>query len=233
MDAFAQEIGSGLRDHFSVKTNAVMLHQLRLRASHGDAFLADWLRAALGLAGLDDAIPLFTLNGAQISFFATLISITLYVGVSLLTCRQDYPINKMLHRDEPPSGPDGRPVIIKKPWTFARIVGIDENFSRGDKWITGSLFLWSVGWFGVMLIGTAWNLLGQTGWVPWIKPWTNDAWLGFWHVTAIGLPILVTVVTGLWFSWGGIHDIRALFRSLRVYRIDDSDNGTVRDHKPF
>lgn len=199
----------------------------------GDTFLADWLRGSLGLVGQGDLIPAFTLNGMQISFFATLIAIALYVGVSLLTCRQDYPLNKMLHRDELPVGPDGKPLVSKRPWTFARIVGIDQRFSRGDKWITGTLFVWAVGWFTVMLLGSAWNLLGQSGLVPWIRPWSNQAWLGFWHLTAIGLPILITVITGLWFTWGGIHDIRALFRSLKTYQIDDSDNGTVKEHKPF
>ena len=29
------------------------------------------------------------------------------------------------------------------------------------------------------------------------------------------------------------HDIRALFRSLKAYKVDDTDNGTVRDHKPY
>jgi solute:Na+ symporter, SSS family len=161
------------------------------------------------------------------------ISIALYVGVSLLTCRQDYPINKMLHRDELPLDASGNPVIVKKPWSFARIIGVNQDFSRGDKWITGSLFVWSVGWFCVMILGISWNLLGQFGLVSWIKPWTNEAWLGFWHVTAIGLPILITIINGLWFTWGGVHDIRALFRSLKTYKIDDSDNGTVKDHKPY
>ncbi|MDF3059442.1 MAG: sodium:proline symporter, partial [Rariglobus sp.] len=72
-----------------------------------------------------------------------------------------------------------------------------------------------------------------SGLVSWIKPWTNSVWLGFWHVTAIGLPMLITVVTGLWFTWGGIHDIRALFRSLKSYQVDATDNGTVKDHKPY
>jgi solute:Na+ symporter, SSS family len=194
----------------------------------GDAFLADSLRVVFG-----DAIPSFALNGVQISFFATLVSIVLYIVVSLATCREDYPIRKMLHRDEYPVDADGRPVIPKKTWTFARVIGVDKDFTRGDKWIAGSLFVWSVLWFSVMLLGTAWNLLGHSGAVSWIKPWSNSAWLGFWHVTAIGLPILITVITGLWFTWGGIHDIRALFRSLKTYQIDDSDNGTVKKHKPF
>jgi len=199
----------------------------------GDTFLSDWTRGLFGLFGFENAIPLFTLNGVQISFFATLIAIALYIGVSLATCRQDYPINKMLHREELPLDANGNPILPKKKWTFARVIGVDKDFTRGDKWITGSLFVWSVGWFSVMLIGTAWNLLGHSGIVSWIKPWTNSNWLSFWHVTAIGLPMLITVVTGLWFTWGGIHDIRALFRSLKTYKIDNSDNGTVKEHKPY
>lgn len=199
----------------------------------GDTFLSDWTHSACSLAGWENAIPPFELNGMQISFFATLISIALYVGVSLATCRQDYPINQMLHRKEPSREDEARPVVVKRPWTFARLIGVDAHFTRGDKWITGSLFVWAVGWFSVMIMGTVWNLLGQSGLISWIKPWSNSAWLGFWHVTAIGLPILITLVTSLWFTWGGIHDIRALFRSLKTYRIDDSDNGTVKEHKPY
>lgn len=199
----------------------------------GDTFLSDWTRGLFGLFGFENAIPLFTLNGVQISFFATLIAIALYIGVSLVTCRQDYPLNKMLHREEFPLDANGKSVLPKQKWTFARVIGVDKDFTRGDKWITGSLFVWSVGWFSVMLIGTGWNLLGHSGLVSWIKPWSNSNWLSFWHVTAIGLPMLITVVTGLWFTWGGIHDIRALFRSLRTYKIDNSDNGTVKDHKPY
>jgi solute:Na+ symporter, SSS family len=197
----------------------------------GDAVFSNMLNWTLGQLGMN-ALPLFSINGVQIYFFAALTAITLYIVVSLLTCRQDYPIRKMLHRDEYPLDAHGRAIIPKKPWTFGRLVGVDENFTTGDKWITGSLFVWSVGWFGVMLLGTGWNLLGQSGLVSWIKPWSGDAWLGFWHITSIGLPILITLVTGLWFTWGGIHDIRALFRSLKTYKIDDTDNGTVKDHKP-
>jgi SSS family solute:Na+ symporter len=198
----------------------------------GDGIFSIALNWLLTQAGAPE-LPAFNLNGAQISFFASLIAVSLYVGVSLCTCRQDYPIRKMLHREEYPVDERGRPIIPKTPWTFARIIGVDKDFTRGDKWIAGSLFVWVVGWFLVMIFGTAWNLIGESGLVPWIHPWSNDAWLGFWHVTAIGLPILITVITGLWFTWGGIHDIRALFRSLKSYKIDDSDNGTVKEHKPY
>lgn len=191
----------------------------------------DFLSRALQSLGLP--VPDFTLNGSQISFFTTLIAIALYIGVSLLTCRQDFPINKMLHRDELPLDSDGRPIIPKRPWTLGRIIGFDDNFTKGDKWVAGGLFAWSILWLFVMLIGSAWNIIGHAGWLPWLKPWSNDNWLSYWHVTAIGLAIVMTVVTGIWFTWGGIRDIRALFRSLKTYKVDDSDNGTVKQHKPY
>ncbi|RRJ95945.1 sodium:proline symporter [Opitutaceae bacterium TAV4] len=190
------------------------------------------INRVLSATGLPE-LPEFGLNGTQISFLATLVAIALYAGVSLATCRRDYPINKMLHRDESPLDADGKPIVPRRPWSFARIVGVDEHFTTGDKWISGSLFVWSVSWFGVMALGSLWNVIGLSGRVPWIKPWSNDAWLGFWHVAAIGLPCVITVVTGIWFTWGGLHDIRALFRSLRGYKIDNSDNGTVEKHKPW
>lgn len=191
----------------------------------------DFLSRALQSVGV--SVPSFTLNGAQISFFSTLICIALYIGVSLLTCRKDFPLNKMLHRDELPLDASGRPIVPTRPWTLSRIMGVDENFTRGDKWIAGGLMLWTVVWFAVIILGTAWNLVGQWGWIPWIKPWSNDFWLAYWHVKAIGLPIMFTVVTGLWFTWGGVHDIRKLFRDLSGYKVDDSDNGTVEQHKPW
>ena len=199
----------------------------------GDSFLSDWGRSLFGLVGLKNLVPVFTLNGMQISFFATLTAITLYIVVSLLTCRQDYPIRKMLHRDEYPTDANGRPIIPKLPWTLSRIIGINNEFTRGDKWIAGSLWVWTLMWFSIMIVGTAWNLIGQSGMVSWIKPWSNSGWLGFWNVTTLGMPIVITIITGIWFTWGGVRDIRALFRSLETYKIDDSDNGTVKEHKPY
>lgn len=191
----------------------------------------DFLSSGLQAVGLP--VPDFELNGIQISFFTTLIAIALYAGVSLLTCRQDFPLNKMLHRDELPRDAEGNIILPKRPWTLERIVGVDENFTTGDKWIAGGLLGWSLLWLFIMLTGSLWNVVGQAGWVPWIKPWSNEVWLSYWHVTSIGLAILMTVVTSLWFTWGGVRDIRALFRSLEGYKVDDSDNGTVKEHKPY
>ncbi|HSI06989.1 MAG TPA: sodium:proline symporter [Rariglobus sp.] len=204
----------------------------------GPAFLSDWLRAAVNLVGAPELVPVFTVNGMQISVFSTLLAIALYTGVSLLTCRADFPLDQMLHRDLPPpkdalaTTATPAPVPAKKRWSLAGIIGVDKEFTRSDRWIAGGLFGWSVAWMLVMLVGTGWHFVGVSGAVPWIHPWSNDTWLRFWHFTSFALPIMLTVVTGIWFTWGGIRDIRRLFRSLKTYQIDNSDNGTVPKHPP-
>ena len=194
----------------------------------GNTFLSDWLNSAFSAFGADSVIPAFTLNGMQISFFATLFAITAYVTTSLLTNRADFPLNKMLHRDE------AAKVVTpaQSRWSLTRILGINSDFTRTDRWIAGGLFGWSVAWFLVLVVGSAWHAIGVSGAISWIKPWDNSTWLSFWHFTSFALPIFLTLVTGVWFTWGGLRDIRRLFVALRTTKVDESDNGTVQDHKP-
>jgi SSS family solute:Na+ symporter len=39
------------------------------------------------------------------------------------------------------------------------------------------------------------------------------------------------VVTGIWFTWGGLRDMRRLFSRLRTQRINALDDGTVIGHR--
>jgi SSS family solute:Na+ symporter len=38
---------------------------------------------------------------------------------------------------------------------------------------------------------------------------------------------VIGVVTSVWFTWGGVRDLRRLFRSLRSVKRDALDDGTV------
>ena len=168
----------------------------------------------------------FPLNGQEISFYATLIAITTYVIVSLLTCKEDYNIDRMLHRGEyaaiaPLLGETIEPAPHRKV-KWGKLIGFDEDFTLGDKWTTGSLFAWSMWWFTVLIVGTIWN---------WIAPWPIEWWSAYWQVVGIGLPILLAVVTGVWFTWGGVLDIRDLFQALSREKVNELDDGTVVDHQ--
>jgi len=124
----------------------------------------------------------FPLNGVWISFIATMSAIAIYVIVSLLSKKPDFDIDHMLHRGEhgwrwPFSGSE---ILssLKRKLTWGTIIGFDENFSLGDKWIAGGLFGWSFLWFLVMAFGTIWNLAA---------PWPAQVWSTFWHIAGVGI----------------------------------------------
>jgi len=168
----------------------------------------------------------FPLNGQWVSFIAIMTAIALYVVVSLLTCRNDFNMDRMLHRgayaDLVPETGLAQPVPPKRKLNVGRLIGFDENFTLGDKFIAGSLFAWSMFWFVVMVVGTLWNLA-----VPWPAAW----WSLFWHIAGVGIPAVMALVTAVWFTWGGLKDMRDLFRRLNVQRVNNLDDGTVVGHR--
>ncbi len=168
----------------------------------------------------------FPLNGIEVSFCASLIAVFLYAAVSLLTAKEDFNMDRMLHRGKyaaiRPLVGDQTEQPAKRKVTWGKLIGLDDNFTQGDTWIAGSLFAWNMLWFVVFVVGSVWNL---------IAPWPDSAWSLFWHVAAIGLPVFISVVTAIWFTWGGVRDIRALFSHLRLQKINHLDDGTVVGHQ--
>lgn len=161
----------------------------------------------------------FPLNGMEISFYASLIAIFLYIIVSWLTCRENFNMNRMLHRDAD-SLETKKAGAGKLSW--GKLLGIDEHFTRGDKWVAGLVFAWGIAWFGVFAVGSIWNV---------ISPWKTSTWLTFWHITAIGIPVVLAVVTTVWFIWGGAKDMWELFARLRTEKRNARDNGMVVNHQ--
>jgi SSS family solute:Na+ symporter len=159
----------------------------------------------------------FPLNGAQISFFTMLVAVVVYVIVSLLTCREDFNMDRMLHRGAyaKPGDDAGETTASPRGLTWSRLIGCDANFSRGDRWIASSLLVYSLAFF-------AWCL---------VRPWSVAAWSSYWHFNAIVLPVFIAVVTSIWFTWGGVRDAIDLFRRLREETVNPLDNGTVIGHQ--
>ena len=137
-------------------------------------------------------------------------------------------MDRMLHRGEYEKITDAvgetraKNVDFAKKGIFARIMNFNEHFSRSDKWITGGLFGWSMLWFSTFVIGSLWNL---------VAPWPNEVWKTFWHITGVGIPVFMSLVTAIWFTWGGTRDIFALFRRLREAKVNELDDGTVVGHQ--
>ena len=166
--------------------------------------------------------PGFPLNGMEISFWATLTAIIVYVGVSVLTVKENFNLDRMLHRGvyamKDDEVADVNPVV-KQKFKISKLIGIDEKFSRSDRRVSGGIFWWSMLLLFVLIIGTIWNL---------IAPWSNYVWAVFWRWTGLLLPLTIAVCTTIWFTFGVLKDMGRFFTALRNERVDVHDDGTVK-----
>jgi SSS family solute:Na+ symporter len=161
----------------------------------------------------------FFLNGVQIGFFASIIAVVTYVVVSWLTCKAPHDMDRLLHRGaHAAAGESAKPEERKVGW-FHRLLGIDSDFSRSDRWITLGITYWSLFWCAVFVLGSL---------AYWIRPWSNEMWADYWFVVSFCLPMVIAVVTTVWFTIGCWGDMRRFFRRLREERVDVSDDGSVR-----
>ena len=165
------------------------------------------------------------LNGIQIFCVAAATAITLYVVVSLLTCKEDFNMDRMLHRGKyatalPAAEEDAKKIPVVRG--IGKLLGFDKEFTRTDKWVAGSLFGWMVFWCSFSIIGSVWNC---------VSPWPISVWATYWHIVGVGIPIFMATVTGIWFTWGGLSDIRGLFRRLKGTKVNPLDDGRVMGHQ--
>ena len=161
----------------------------------------------------------FPLNGQLISFIAICCAIALYVIVSLLGGRRVFDMDRMLHRGKY-AGADGSAATARpaKGW---KTLGAGPEFTFFDKIIYYGSLVWTTGWWTFFLIITAIALTVGLG---------DSFWLGYWQFK-VWLGVVLGVLTTVWFTWGGVRDMRQLFADLRVAARNDLDDGRVADHR--
>jgi SSS family solute:Na+ symporter len=160
----------------------------------------------------------FPINGQVMLFWAMATALILYFVVSLLTCKKDFNMEKMLHRGQYAIADDKVKIEFEKRWSWSSIIGIDQEFTHSDKVISTSVFGWTMFWWIVFVVITVWNLF---------SPWPISWWAHYWHYYAIIIPLVLTVITTVWFLWGGIIDLHELYIDLKTYKSDINDDGTV------
>ena len=132
----------------------------------------------------------------------------------------------MLHRGIYSDAPVAVPEVQTKRTLWERliqIIGIDENYTRGDKIIAWSVFIYSFVYTfcGCFLGVIAWNIF---------SPWPIEYWSRYFFIVNLLVPGIVAAVSTVWFSIGGIIDLRKMFRDLAA-RVDNPlDDGRVNGH---
>ena len=168
--------------------------------------------------------PGFFMNGQQLGFAAMLCAIVIFIIVSLLTCKEDFNLDKMLHRGKYAIADDNRVEtqaisIDLKEWFYQRL-GITKEFTPRDKWVYFGSITWTISWFGVFVTGTVCNLLYEV---------SDRSWLNFWFVYIV-VNFVVLILFAVWYGIGGFFDIKRMFKKLRSTERNDMDNGTVINH---
>jgi hypothetical protein len=130
----------------------------------------------------------------------------------------------MLHRGEYAVASDHAATgghTVKEGWSWRSALGVNADFSRGDKLIYGFTVVKSLGLFALWLGMTiAAFTIGIS-----IEGWTT---YHYWVNTVFF--IVLTLGVMVWLSIGGMRDLARLFHDLREAKRDFSDDGTVRDH---
>ena len=161
-------------------------------------------------------------NGQEQWFFIMVACILSYAIISLLTCRKPFNMDRLLHRGkydtkgDHVAAKDG----IKRAWL--KVVGITEEFTRVDRFLAVGLVVWNFGWLAVFIVTTIIHFL--------FVEVSTDWWSGFWHLW-IWLQVLIGIPATVWFTIGGIRDIKRVFVRLATLQRDDRDDGRVVDHR--
>ena len=126
-------------------------------------------------------------------------------------------MDKMLHRGKYAIVDDSTAVTNKLVSRWQRLFGLSRDFSLEDKiiylTIAGCVILSAL----VFIIVTIYNIVFDV---------ESQTWIKFWHLF-VWLILVLGTVTTIWFTLGGLFDLRKMFRRLSTIIRDDTDDGTV------
>jgi Na+/proline symporter len=169
----------------------------------------------------------FPINSVEVMFIAIISGVLAYVIGSLVTYRVPYNLDRMLHRGR--YSIDGVKPVGKQglPWSWStaldKVLGITPEFTRGDKILTWSVFLYTIVYnIGFCFVGVLiWNL---------ISPWPILWWSHYFYITTLCVGGVIGIISTVWFFIGGFIDTKKLIKDLEK-RVDNPlDDGRVKGH---
>ncbi|HMA53964.1 MAG TPA: sodium:solute symporter, partial [Acidobacteriota bacterium] len=176
---------------------------------------------AVGGIVVKQLVPGFPVNGQMFWGLAMAGSSVVYVVVSLAAGRaKSFDMDKMLHRGK---------YLIQAEYTVVdavpvkgwKVLGMGREFTPWDKVIYVATYAWTASWVVVFVAGTILNLTREV---------STAAWLGFWKTyTRIYLVLSIFVI--VWFSIGGIINLKQMIATLKVMKRDPSDQGFVESDR--
>ncbi len=180
------------------------------------AMITGALTASLNIL-LNKVIPNFPINGQWGWFLAMVAATIVYIVVSLLTKRPTIILDQMLHRGEYAEKTETKPEN-DQPLKGWKVLGTTKEFTKGDKIIYIVTMGWTFVWVLVFVIGTIYNFF--------VQKITNTEWMDFWKIYTY-IFLTASIIVTIWFTIGGIKNLKEMISALRHNIRDHSDSGFV------
>ncbi len=162
-------------------------------------------------------------NATEFLFFANVFCILLYIVVSWATCKEDYNMERMLHRG--PYADPGEHKDLRRDWSpkgiCKALLGITPQYTRGDRFIAYAFFSYNFiySFLGAFVLVALWNSC---------RPLSRHFWSNYFLATSLLVPMFISAIAAVWFFIGGIRDLIRLFRDLAARtQTDILDDGRV------
>ena len=177
----------------------------------------DWLSDVSSLVTIKTIILyLRGINGQEYWGIGMASSSISYILVSLVGNRSSIDMDKLLNRGKY-SIKGEMAVVNKEPELGWKIFGMGAEFTKSDKLIYILNYVWTGMWTLIFIIGTVYNLS---------NPVMDSSWMKYWEYY-IYLNMVVSIIIIVWFTVGGISDLKQMISSLQSDHRDHGDDGWV------
>lgn len=176
-----------------------------------------WLADPSSLVGLKEIITfLRNINGQEYWGIGMGLSAISYTSVSLLGKKESFNMDKLLNRGQYAISGE-MDIINVEPEKGWKMFGMGKEFTKGDKLIYIVNYAWTSMWTLIFIVGTIYSLYYDV---------SDASWMTFWKYF-IYINILMSLITIVWFTWGGFRDLNSMMKKLRSSERDHGDDGWV------
>lgn len=184
------------------------------KAAAWSAMISGALISGFGII-INNVVDDFPVNGQWFWLIAMVTAGTVFILVSILGPGHVHNMDKLLHRGK--YRVEGDAGIDDKPLRGWKVLGATKEFTRGDKIIYIATYGWAAAWTVVFIIGTIYNMTNDV---------STEAWINFWKIYT-WIYLVTAVFVTIWFTIGGIKDLKSMIIALRTNIRDHSDSGFV------
>lgn len=173
---------------------------------------------AVGGIIIQQIVPDFPINGQMFWGLAMLGSSVVYILVSMFGKKQSFDMDRMLHRGKYAVEKEIAEDQPQKGW---KVLGMTKEFTKGDKLIYIATYTWTFIWVVAFIIGTIYNLTHEV---------SNSSWMKFWEIY-IWIYLFTSIIVIIWFTIGGIINMKQMVTALKAMKRDHADSGYVVNDK--